>query len=164
MLVLGLLLNKPTVITRFKLFRHWVPADYSLTLSEFRTLVSELTFVVRGFFFVLLGYWTDPADFIYIKAWLAAVIGRTIIYAVRIVLLRLTVGRGRTRVLPWFAPRGLITVLLFIYAKEAFTLPPYLTGSAMLVVLISSCLMMLSKKFARSKPANRDTDPQTQGT
>jgi cell volume regulation protein A len=60
-LMLGLLLNKPTVITRFKVFRHWVPADYSLTLSEFRTLVLELTFVVRGFFFVLLGYWTDPA-------------------------------------------------------------------------------------------------------
>lgn len=163
-LILGLLLNKPTIITRFKPLSHWVPADYSLTLSEFRTLVQELTFVVRGFFFVLLGYWTDPRDFLSIKAWLAAIIGLAIIYAVRIGLLRLIVGRERTKVLVWFAPRGLITVLLFIYAKEAFTLPQYLTGSAMLIVLISSFLMMLSKKFVHSAPSDKKVDAQPQGT
>ncbi|MBK8161870.1 MAG: sodium:proton antiporter [Gammaproteobacteria bacterium] len=163
-LMLGLLLNKPTVITRFKVFRHWVPADYSLTLSEFRTLVLELTFVVRGFFFVLLGYWTDPRDFLSIKAWLATIIGLAIIYAVRVVLLRLIVGKERTKVLLWFAPRGLITVLLFIYAKESFALPQYLTGSVMLIVLISSFLMMLSKRFVREETQGQKADVQTQNT
>lgn len=146
-LMLGLLLNKPTVITRFKPFKRWVPADYDLLLSEFRTLVLELTFVVRGFFFFLLGYWTDPRDFLSLKAWLAAIIALVIIYTVRVVLLRLIIGRERMKTLLWFAPRGLITVLLFIYAKEAFTLPQYLTGSAMLIVLISAFLMTLSKRF-----------------
>ncbi len=163
-LMLGLLLNKPTLITRFKPLSHWVPADYSLTLSEFRTLVLELTFVVRGFFFVLLGYWTDPLDFLSIKAWLAAVIGLAIIYAVRIALLRLIVGRERMKVLLWFAPRGLITVLLFIYAREAFTLPQYLTGSVMLIVLISSSLMMMSKKFVHGESGKKKADTQAQET
>lgn len=159
-LMLGLLLNKPTVITRFKPFSRWVPADYGLILSEFRTLVLELTFVVRGFFFFLLGYWTDPRDFLSLKAWLAAIIALAIIYTVRIVLLRLIVGRERVKVLLWFAPRGLITVLLFIYAKEAFTLPQYLTGSAMLIVLISAFLMMLSKRFAHGETEEQKTELQ----
>jgi hypothetical protein len=163
-LVLGLLLNNPAAITRFKPFRRWVPADYSLTLSEFRTLVQELTFVVRGFFFVLLGYWTDPADFLSIRAWLAAVLGLAIIYAVRLALLRLFVGRDRTRILLWFAPRGLITALLFIYAKDAFALPQYLTGSAMLIVLISSFLMMMSKRFIKDEPTAEQAVLQTQDT
>jgi cell volume regulation protein A len=67
-------------------------------------------------------------------------------------------------VLLWFAPRGLITVLLFIYAKETFALPQYLTGSVMLIVLISSFLMMLSKRFVREETQGQKADVQTQNT
>ena len=36
------------------------------------------------------------------------------------------------RSLGWIAPRGLITVLLFIHAREAFVLPGFLNGAVIL--------------------------------
>ena len=148
-LFFGLLLNKPSLVTRFPPFRHWVDADYDATLSEFKTLVVELTFVVRGFFFVLLGYWTDLSDLASPWAWLAAALVLLVIFASRYALLRVTL---RTVVGPllWIAPRGLITVLLFLTARETLAIPAYLNGAVILVVLGSSILILAARSaFAK---------------
>ena len=145
-LFFGLLLNKPSLVTRFPPFRHWVDADYDATLSEFKTLVVELTFVVRGFFFVLLGYWTDLGDLASPWAWLVAALALVVIFGSRHVLLRLMrLGPAAAGPLGWIAPRGLITVLLFLTAREAFALPSYLNGAAILVVLASSALILFAR-------------------
>lgn len=148
-LFFGLLLNKPSLVTRFRPFHDWVEEDYDATLSEFKTLVVELTFVVRGFFFVLLGYWTDLSDLASPGAWLAAALVLLVIFGSRYALLRLTL-RAAVGPLLWIAPRGLITVLLFLTAREALAVPGYLNGAVMLVVLGSSALILA----ARSAPGN----------
>ncbi|MCF8198769.1 MAG: cation:proton antiporter [Sulfuritalea sp.] len=143
-LFFGLLLNKPTIITRFRPFHNWIEADYDATLSEFKTLVVELTFVVRGFFFVLLGYWTDLSDLASPWTWLAAALVLVVIFGSRFVLLRLIVKPALAKSLVWIAPRGLITVLLFLTVRDAFALPSYLNGAVILVVLISSALILVA--------------------
>ncbi len=158
-LFFGLLLNKPSLVTRFRPFHGWVDADYDDTLSEFKTLVVELTFVVRGFFFVLLGYWTDLSDLASPWAWLAAVLVLLVIFASRYALLRVTL---RTAVGPllWIAPRGLITVLLFLTAREAFAIPAYLNGAVILVVLGSSILILAARRASGNEaPAEVDANP-----
>ena len=148
-LFFGLLLNKPSLVTRFRLFHGWAAADYEDTLSEFKTLVVELTFVVRGFFFVLLGYWTDLSDLASPWAWLAAALVLLVVFASRYALLRVTL---RTVVGPllWIAPRGLITVLLFLTARETLAIPAYLNGAVILVVLGSSILILAARSaFAK---------------
>jgi hypothetical protein len=143
-LLFGLALNNPGMITRFPLLRGWMDETYDATLKEFKTLVMELTFAVRGFFFILLGYWTDISDLASFPAWLAAALVLLVVYAGRHVMLR--VGRHRLAgVLTWIAPRGLITVLLFLHAKEAVPLPHYLGGSVMLVVLASAGLIVVAR-------------------
>ena len=143
-LFFGLLLNKPSLVTRFRPFHGWVDADYDDTLSEFKTLVVELTFVVRGFFFVLLGYWTDLSDLASPWAWLAAALVLLVIFASRYALLRMTL-RAATGPLLWIAPRGLITVLLFLTARETLAIPAYLNGAVILVVLGSSILILAAR-------------------
>ena len=174
-LFLGLLLNKPSLVTRFRPIRAWVSDDYESTLSEFRTLVVELTFVVRGFFFVLLGYWTDLSDLASPSAWIAAALVLAVVYGSRLLLLRVIVGAAAARPLMWIAPRGLITVLLFLHVREAFSLPSYLNGSVMLVVLISSALILVASfqvgrrqtvrpsGQVRSLPCPADQAPPTAG-
>ncbi len=149
-LFLGLLLNKPSLITKLAPFKHWVNDDYPATLSEFKMLVVELTFVVRGFFFVLLGYWTNVSDVLSAKAWLVAGLVLAVIYGSRFALLRCVLGSDGTKSLGWIAPRGLITVLLFLQAKKAFDLPDYFNGAVILVVLGSSALI-LNARGAREK-------------
>jgi Kef-type K+ transport system membrane component KefB len=143
-LLFGLILNNPTLITRFRPFRAWQDDSYTATLNEFKLLVKELTFAVRGFFFILLGYWTDVSDLISGKALLASLLVLVVVYVSRSVMLRL----GRVELaapLTWLAPRGLITVLLFLSAKEVLPLPTYLDGTVMLVVLISAALIAVSR-------------------
>ncbi|MBU0688820.1 MAG: cation:proton antiporter [Gammaproteobacteria bacterium] len=146
-LFLGLLLNKPELVTNFAPLRNWVADDYPTTLSEFKTLVVELTFVVRGFFFVLLGYWSDMSDLISPWAWLAALVVLAVIYASRFAILKLMSTPVDFRLLLWIAPRGLITVLLFLEAREAFELPGYLNGAVILVVLVSSAMILVTRKI-----------------
>ncbi len=144
-LMFGLLLNNPSLVSRFPPFRSWKSDNYDVTLEEFRTLVVEFTFVVRGFFFVLLGYWTDVTYLVGLDTWIAALAALGAAYLGRYPLLRLFRQSGDAALLTWMAPRGLITVLLFLTAKESLELPDYLGGSVLLLVLISSLLMLRAR-------------------
>jgi len=160
-LFFGLLLNKPSLVTRFRPFHDWVEDDYEATLSEFKTLVVELTFVVRGFFFVLLGYWTDLSDLASPFAWFAAALALAVIFGSRFALLRLMqLGPAAAGPLGWIAPRGLITVLLFLTARETFALPGYLNGAVMLVVLASSALILVARISLGDQSSPRSEAPE----
>ena len=157
-LLFGLVLNNPGIITRFRPLRGWMDASYATTLGEFKVLVLELTFAVRGFFFILLGYWTDLSDLASIRAWLAAVLILLLIFASRQALLKLA-RHDLADSLKWIAPRGLITVLLFLGAKDALQLPSYLNGTAVLVVLASTALVMVARlRSAADRPAAPPVD------
>lgn len=118
-------------------------------------LVLELTFAVRGFFFILLGYWTDLSDLFSIQALLAAVLVLALIYGGRRLLLAAIAHALGS--LTWIAPRGLITVLLFISAREAIPLPKYLGGAVMMVVLVSAALISVGRCQAVGASAGSGT-------
>ncbi|MFY9328593.1 MAG: cation:proton antiporter [Georgfuchsia sp.] len=143
-LLFGLALNNPTLITRFRPFQRWLDNSYEVTLNEFKFLTLELTFAVRGFFFILLGYWTDLPDLASIEAWLATAFVLAFVYGSRHVMFRLS-RSDLAGPLTWLAPRGLITVLLFLKAKETLALPHYLNGTVMLVVLVSATLIAVAR-------------------
>lgn len=140
-LLFGLALNNPAFIVRFPPFRHWLDDTYESTLNQFKVLVLELTFAVRGFFFILLGYWTSLEDLLSVEAWLGALLVLSVVYASRNLLLRL-LKIPDAYTLTWFAPRGLITILLFLNAKNSLSLPHWLEGTVTLVVLMSAALVM----------------------
>jgi hypothetical protein len=144
-LMFGLLLNNPGLISRFRPFRSWISADYGATLVEFRTLVVELTFAVRGLFFVLLGYWTDLSALASPETWLWALAALCVIYLGRYLLLRLFRQPEEAAILTWMAPRGLITVLLLLTARESLELPDYIGGVVLILVLASSLLMLSAR-------------------
>lgn len=153
-LFLGVLLNKPELVGRIAPLRNWVSEAYPATLSEFKSLVVELTFVVRGVFFVLLGYWADMSDLFSPWAWLATLLVLVVIYVSRYMILRLMTLPVDPGQLLWIAPRGLITVLLFLEVREVIELPGYLNGVAMLVVLVSAAMIL-----ATSKPGGIQAPP-----
>lgn len=159
-LLFGLALNNPTLITRFRPFRGWLDDSYEATLNEFKLLTVELTFAVRGFFFILLGYWTDLSDLVSWRAWLAAAFVLAVIYGSRHLMLRL-IRSEFALPLTWIAPRGLITVLLFLAAKEHLPLPRYFDGTVMLVVLASATLIAVGRfRWASANQAPAGEKPE----
>lgn len=161
-LLFGLALNNSTMITRFRVFRNWMDDSYETTLKEFKVLTLELTFAVRGFFFILLGYWTDLADLFYVEAWLITAFVLFVVYGSRHIILRLS-GAKLAGALTWLAPRGLITILLFLNAKETLDLPHYLNGVVMLVVLISAALIAVAQRRHGLSPTLASAQAQNQG-
>ncbi len=153
-LLFGLALNNPSLITRFRPLRNWMDDTYEATLGEFKVLVMELTFAVRGFFFILLGYWTDPGELASPRAWLAAAVVLIVVFGSRRAMLRL----GRVPLgdaLTWIAPRGLITVLLFLSAREALPMPAFAGGAVMLVVFASAALIAVARLKAAGATATQ---------
>jgi len=156
-LMFGLVLNNPGLLGRWSWTRRIVAAPgYDTTVREFKGLTAELTFAVRGFFFILLGYWTDLSGFARIEAWLAASLALLTIYGARFLILRL-LRIELADPLSWIAPRGLITVLLYLSAKEVVPVPAYLDGAVMLVVLASALAIGLGRyRLARQEAGAAD--------
>jgi cell volume regulation protein A len=157
-LVCGLLINNPQLITWHARLRSLHSADYDQTLREFKGLVAELTFATKSFFFLLLGYWTDLQQLASVDAWLVAGLGGVIVYASRWLILRLLRQKAAAQLL-WIAPRGLITVLLFLSANDTGKLAGFPFGAVMLIVLATAALTALAHRVAPSPLAAAPAEP-----
>lgn len=152
-LVCGLIINNPHLVTWHAKLRDIKNEGYEETLREFKGLVAELTFATKSFFFLLLGYWTDVTSMLSIEAWLIAIAGIAFVLASRGLILTVLRQRAIAQ-LVWIAPRGLITVLLFLSARETGSLGAFPFGAVMLVVLITSALTALAHRGgAHAEPA-----------
>jgi hypothetical protein len=140
-LLFGLAINNPELLARAPFCGRWMQVDYATTLAEFKSLAQELTFAVRGFFFMMLGYWTDFDTLVAPEAWIGALVILLVVYLGRHALLGLIKVDSREALL-WIAPRGLITVLLFLNARAAVTVPDFLLGSVVIVVMTTALLII----------------------
>jgi NhaP-type Na+/H+ or K+/H+ antiporter len=152
-LVCGLLLNNPHLLERTRYLKRLHTPGYDQTLAEFKGLVAELTFAVKSFFFVLLGYWTETSHMADPAAWALAGAVVAGVYLSRYAVLAL-LRQPDARRLTWIAPRGLITVLLFITATSTGSLDAFPFGTVMLVVLATATLTAL----AHRRPATLRAD------
>jgi cell volume regulation protein A len=78
-------------------------------------------------------------------AWQIAGAGVVIIYASRWLILKVLRQEAAPRLL-WIAPRGLITVLLFLNASETGKLKDFPFGSVMLIVLATAAMTALAHR------------------
>jgi hypothetical protein len=144
-LVCGLLLNNPHLLERTRWLRAMHGTGYDRTLAEFKGLVAELTFATKSVFFIMLGYWTDVHHMLDWRAWALAAVMFVTIYASRAMILGL-LEVGDVRRLLWIAPRGLITVLLFLAAAETGKIDAFPFGAVMLVVLATATATALAHR------------------
>ena len=156
-LVLGLMLNNPQLLEHVTVLRGLHSARYDAELDKLKHLTAEATFLVRTFFFLLLGFGTDLRAFADLGAWGLAILLAALIFGLRWPLMWLLSGSG-TRPLAWAAPRGLITVLLF------FSIPPQLVpagfpvAALILLVLISCIAMAVGFRIDGPQPADVQAD------
>jgi len=144
-LVCGLLLNNTHLLRRAGRLDTICKPGYADTLAEFKGLVAELTFATKSFFFLMLGYWTDVQHMADWRAWAVMVAAVGAIYPARLAILALLRQPHARRVL-WVAPRGLITVLLFLTAADSGQLDGFPFGAVMLLVLFTATATALAHR------------------
>ena len=141
----GLLLNNPHLGNWSRQLSAVRGGSYNQTLKEFKGLVAELTFAAKSFFFLVLGYLTDLSTMRSWTAWAIAVAVFGVVFVSRFAILGLLRQRDK-RILTWIAPRGLITVLLFLVVLETGKIAEFPLGAVMLVVLATSAATALAHR------------------
>ena len=142
-LIFGLFLNNTELFIRGRLSLILKNDLFEKELDQLKNLTAEGSFVVRTFFFLILGYAAVPRELIDVDALIVSGLFVIIILAWRWVTLRLTF-RGVPGPLLWIAPRGLITILLYLNIPEDLRLQGFRQGIPILVVVLSSIVVMSS--------------------
>ncbi|GAB3927301.1 sodium:proton exchanger [Larkinella terrae] len=140
-LVFGLFLNNTELFIRGRLDRIFKNDLFEKELDQFKNLTAEGAFIVRTFFFLLFGYASDVYTLIEPDALIVSFLLLLILYSVRTGILRLSLP-GSINPVVFIAPRGLITILLYLSIPENLKLVGFRDGILMAVVLLTALVMM----------------------
>lgn len=109
-------------------------------LEEMHTITLETAFVIRTFFFVVLGITFDIRELLNLQALYISLGVLALIYVVRVITLKLSMIKDLFP-LVWLAPRGLITIMLVISVPAEYQTD--FPNSILLYVILISCLVMM---------------------
>lgn len=140
-LIFGLFLNNTELFVRGRLSLVLKNDLFEKELEQLKNLTAEGGFVVRTFFFLILGYSIVPRALIDVDSIIVSSLFIILIIAWRWLTLRLTF-QGRSNPLLWIAPRGLITILLYLNIPQDLRLLGFREGIPILVVVLSALVMV----------------------
>jgi len=124
-------------------------------LVHFKLIVSESSFVIRTFFFVMFGYSIDLRTIISSDVLLTGSLVVLILAAIRYLYLKLF---AKLNFLPEFfvAPKGLVSILLF-YAIPAQSVLPFVGRGVLFFVICATSLLMAAGLYVHgAKPVSND--------
>jgi len=140
-LVFGLLLNNITLVVRGNMRRYFNLARLQDETRQFRSIICEATFVIKTFFFVLLGYSANIPRLLDGGALVVFLPVLLSVYVSRALPLRAMMPASDAAALTYMAPRGLITILLFMSIPPALRIDTVPDSLLLLVVLSTSAVM-----------------------
>ena len=140
-LLFGLFLGNLDELKRFRFIEKLKPDQLNAEVHKFRDLTVEMAFLIRSLFFLIFGYLINTEQLLNADTFIWAVCITTAIFSIRALVLRL--GNIPFKPLVYMAPRGLITVLLFLAINPESAI--YIINNSLIiqVVILSSAFMMI---------------------
>jgi Kef-type K+ transport system membrane component KefB len=152
-LLFGIFLGNLDELKRFRWFRKVKPDELDQEMKKFKELTIEAAFMLRSLFFLLFGYMIETKELLNVETlvWSLAIV--VIIFIVRII--QLWISKLPLIPLLFIAPRGLVTILLFLSILPAKQIP-FINKSLIIQVIVATSLIMmigllLTKKDAESE-------------
>jgi len=146
-LLFGLLLGNLDELKRFKWVQMLRPRQLDIEVQKFKDLIREITFLIRATFFLVFGFVLRKEEILNPQTILLAIGIVLAIYVFRLLVIRLL--KLPFKPLFFIAPRGLITILLFLAVAPA-RMVPFINRSLVIQVIILTSLIMMGG-FMRSK-------------
>lgn len=150
-LILGIFLGNLDELKNIKLLNFADPVQLDQEVKKFKELTIEFTFMVRSIFFLLFGFLIETANLINPNTLVLTIIVLIIIYVTR--YLQLKFLKRDVNPLLFIAPRGLITILLFLSIEPGDTLP-FVNKALLIQVIIVSALIMMYGMMSNKAPKN----------
>lgn len=156
-LIFGLALSNLHLFREWKIASIFQPEKIPHEIKQFSDIVAEATFLIRSLFFVVFGFMIQTKDILDIQVlpWSLGLMGLLII--LRFIFLLLIGQKNRPYL--FVAPRGLITILLFLSIPMNMRIPIVNNALIIQVILMSIALMMLGLLFY-SEPKKRNTEDE----
>lgn len=139
-LIFGLFIGNLDELKHFKWIERFKPDELNKEVSKFKELTIEGAFLVRALFFLLFGYLIETSEVLNPSTFLWALGIVFFIFAFRAIQLKLS--KLPLQPLLWVAPRGLITILLYLSIEPSQTIS-LVNKSLIIQVIILTVLLMM---------------------
>lgn len=140
-LIFGLFIGNIDELRHYKFIQKFDPINFTKDVHKFREITTELAFLIRALFFMLFGFLIDLADVLNSETILFAVCITAGIFLVRFLILKLF--KIHTNPMVFIAPRGLITILLFLSIPISQQIEQIDKSLITQVIILSSLIMMV---------------------
>jgi len=157
-LVFGLYLGN---IGKLKYVRHfnYIRSEVlDVEVLKFRELTTEFSFLIRSLFFLLFGYLMETAEILNTDTLFWALGITASIFIFRVILLK--VFNISAKSILFIAPRGLITILLFLSIPLSQSIEIVNKSMIIQVVLLTALTMMLGLMKTKSRESIEDASEE----
>ncbi len=159
-LLFGLFLGNLDEFRSVRFIQKLRPQILNQEVHKFKDLTTEITFLIRALFFLVFGYLIETQELLNVET-IAWATGITLgIFVLR--FLALKAFRMPTRPLLFIAPRGLITILLFLSLPASLVTDASSRSLLIQVIILTALVMMFGAMThpADKKPLSETDSPE----
>ena len=140
-LIFGLVLSNNQLFENTPVKMHVDFAKFRSDIKSFKVILTELTFLVRSFFFIIFGFYAKIEGLYDLQNILTGAAVTAGIFLLRMLFFSQVI---RTKLIPlgFFSPRGLITILLFI-SIPAVSRISLINEEVVTIVILFTILVMI---------------------
>jgi hypothetical protein len=139
--IFGLFLGNIDKLERIKLIQRLNPVSLNKEVKRFSELINEGAFLIRSLFFLIFGFLIETEELLNLETLAYAVMIVVIIFGLRWLILKLT--KIKIDPLLYVAPRGLITILLFLRIPAADSIPQVSKSLVIQVIVLTAIVLMV---------------------
>lgn len=152
-LIFGLFVGNIDELRHIKFIQRFHPVNFSNDVHKFKEITTEIAFLIRSLFFILFGYLIDAHEVLNTDTLALSLSITAAIFIIRFVILFLF----KTPRLPllFIAPRGLITILLFLSIPISQQIP-YINKSLIIQVIVLTAIIMMIGLMNFNEPISED--------
>lgn len=159
-LLFGLFIGNLDEIKDHKFIKRFKPSRLDGEVKKFKEILIEATFLIRALFFLLFGFLIDTQELLDVQTfyWSAGIVGA--IFLIRLVQLKLS--RLPAMPLMFIAPRGLITILIFLEIAPADRIEIVTKPLVIQVIVLTGLVLMVGLIFNKNgtEEGENSEDPE----
>ncbi len=140
-LIFGIILGNIDEIKDLRFIKNFQLATLQREVHKFKELTIEIVFLVRALFFILFGYLINTSELLNSESIIWALSISIGIFFIRFIIFK--IARIKINPLLYIAPRGLITILLFLSIPLNQQMRLVNNSLLIQVIIITAFIMML---------------------
>jgi cell volume regulation protein A len=152
-LFFGLFIGNLDELKKIKWIQRLHPENLDTEVHKLKDLTIEAAFLIRSIFFILFGYLINTSELLNPDTfvWALSITGG--IFLIRYILLKLF--RLSLSPLLFIAPRGLITILLFLSIRPADNILLVSRSLIIQVIVLAAMVMMIGLLTSKNQPEEK---------